>query len=102
MCVGIPMQVLDVQGTQARCRGRNGEAWLDLLLVGELAPGDWVLSFLGSARERIDAERAQIVNDALDALDAVLSGRADAAHSIDAAFADLIGREPQLPPHLRG
>lgn len=100
MCIGIPMQVIETQGQVARCTGRNGEAQIDLLLVGEVAPGDWLLTHLGSARERIDAERAGQIGDALDALDAVLAG-GDTEQAMTLAFGDLIDREPQLPPHLR-
>ncbi len=104
MCLGIPMQVLEVQGALARCTGRNGEARIDTLLVGTVQPGDWLLTHLNTAREIIDAERARLVDDALDALAAVTqnSGSPEAAQSaIDLAFADLIDREPSLPPHLQ-
>ena len=104
MCLGIPMQVIEAQGMIARCTGRNGEARIDTLLVGEVAPGEWLLTHLGTARERIDAERARLVNDALDALAAATAGvlTPDAAQgAIDLAFADLLGRSPQLPPHLQ-
>ncbi len=104
MCLGIPMQVLEVQGVSARCVGRNGEARVDLMLVGPVQPGDWLLTHLNTAREIIDAERARLVDDALDALAAVTQGEVapDAAQgAIDHAFADLIGREPTLPPHLQ-
>ena len=44
--------------------------------------------------EHAAAERSPGV---VDALDAALAGDGD----IDAFFADLVGREPTLPPHLR-
>lgn len=102
MCVGVPMQVLDVAGMRARCRGAAGEVEIDTLLVGALQPGDWVLTHLGAAREVIDATRALQVQDALDALNAVMQGGAgDARAAIDLAFADLINRPPTLPAHLQ-
>ncbi|MDD3763804.1 MAG: HypC/HybG/HupF family hydrogenase formation chaperone [Nevskiales bacterium] len=101
MCIGIPMQVERVEGTRAWCCGRSGAAWIDLMLVGGVRPGDWLLTYLGAAREVLDPVRAHAIADALSALDAVLSGDPSAASSVDAAFADLIEREPQLPPHLR-
>ncbi|TJY60045.1 HypC/HybG/HupF family hydrogenase formation chaperone [Sinimarinibacterium sp. CAU 1509] len=101
MCIGIPMQVEKVEGLRAWCAGRDGHAWVDVMLVGPVSRGDWLLTFLGAAREILDAERAQSIGDALQALDAVLAGDPSAGASVDAAFADLIGREPQLPPHLR-
>ena len=62
-----------------------------MLLVGPQEPGTWVLNFLGSAREVLSADDARKINDALDALEAVMSG--DEEVDIDAHFADLAGRE---------
>ena len=96
MCLGIPMQVLESGEFFARCIGRHGEARIDLLLVGEQPAGTWLLTFLGAAREIIDAERAAAIDAALAALAAVGRGETD----FDAFFADL-NREPQLPAFLR-
>lgn len=98
MCVGIPMQVLEPDGTFAWCDGRDGRQRIDLSLVGEQPAGTWLLTFMGAAREVMTAEAARRTDRALDALAGVLAGDAS---GIDAAFADLVGREPQLPPHLR-
>jgi len=99
MCVATPMRVLAVHDFTARCVDRQGaEATVDLRLVGSVEPDAWVLVFLGAAREILDAARAGEIDRALDALDAALRGDASA---IDAAFADLVGREPQLPDFLR-
>ncbi|MCM2328624.1 MAG: HypC/HybG/HupF family hydrogenase formation chaperone [Lysobacter sp.] len=99
MCLGIPMQVVEVAGTSAAwCTGRNGRSLVDMTLVGPQVPGTWLLTFVGSAREVMAEEAAARVDAALDALNAVLEG--DTA-SIDAAFADLVSREPTLPEHLR-
>lgn len=99
MCLAIPMQVLRMEGTTAICAGRNGEARLDTLLCGPLEPGQWVLGFLGAVREVIDEERARLIGEALDALEGLLSGK---TVDLDAHFADLAGRAPQLPAHLQG
>jgi hydrogenase expression/formation protein HypC len=99
MCLGIPMQVVEVSGEGAAwCTGRGGRSLIDMTLVGRQEPGTWILAFVGSAREVMTPEAAARVDAALDALDAVLQG--DTA-SIDAAFADLVAREPQLPDHLK-
>lgn len=97
MCIGIPMQVLEVEGTFAWCNGRNGRKRINTMLLGEVRPGDWLLTFLDSARETIDAERAAMVNSALEALERAAAGQ----DNFDDCFADLIGREPQLPDFLR-
>ena len=102
MCLGIPMQVIAMEGSFARCLGPSGEERVDCLLTGDLAPGQWVLSFLGAAREVIDAARAAQVTDALAALAALSSGEAGDVDSLVAThFADLIDREPQLPDFLK-
>ena len=92
------MQILECHGLLARCEGRGGERTIDLALVGEQPPGTWLLCFIDAAREVIDAANAARVNAALDGLEAAMSGVVD----LDVHFADLVGRTPQLPPHLRG
>lgn len=96
MCLGIPAQVIESGEHFARCVSRNGELRVDLSLVGEQEPGNWLLTFLNAAREIISDERAAAINAALDALDAAQSGATD----FSAFFADL-DREPQLPEFLR-
>lgn len=90
-----------MEGTTALCRGRDGVAPIDTLLTGPLAPGQWVLSFLGAAREVIDAERAAQVDAALSALQSILAGQGDLQAVIDSHFADLVNRQPSLPEFLR-
>lgn len=97
MCLGIPMQVLDFNGDYAVCE-RDGEQFLiDTQLVGKPQIGNWLLTFLNTAREIINAEQALLINNALQALNLTLQGETD----IDYLFADLINRQPQLPDFLR-
>jgi hydrogenase expression/formation protein HypC len=98
MCVGIPMQVIHGGDTLARCRAPDGtEVDIDLLLTGAQAAGVWLMTFLGAAREVLTADDARHRLAALAALDALLAGESP---DLDTAFADLIGREPQLPDFL--
>ncbi|QSA97329.1 HypC/HybG/HupF family hydrogenase formation chaperone [Methylococcus sp. EFPC2] len=97
MCLGIPMQVLAVDGRYARCAGRDGEKLVDLGLVGEVIPGQWLMTFMDTARSLLNEEEAALSNAALDALAAVLAG----ADDVSDYFADLTGREPQLPDFLK-
>lgn len=97
MCIGIPVQVVEPMGDSAWCLGRDGRKLVDLRLVGPQPAGAWVLTHLDAAREVLTSEAAGQIDRALDALAAVLAGDEGA---IAAGFADLIGREPQLPPHL--
>jgi hydrogenase expression/formation protein HypC len=99
MCLGIPMQVVAVEGAAATCRGRQGAQRIDIALLDKVAPGEWLLTFLGAARARLEADEAVRIDRALDALEAIAGGQ-----PVDVAsyFADLVGREPELPAHLRG
>ncbi|CBS89910.1 HypC/HybG/HupF family hydrogenase formation chaperone [Azospirillum lipoferum] len=92
MCIGIPLRLTAVDGIVGRAE--DGSA-VDLSLVPEAGPGDWVLGFLGAARRLLEPEEAAQILDALAAMAAALDGEA-----LDSAFADLTGREPTLPPHL--
>lgn len=95
MCVGIPLRILSVDGIAARATDGAREELIDLSLTGPLAPGTWVLGFLGTAREVISADDAQKISAALDALRAIMAGGTPGD-----AFADLEETGPRLPPHL--
>jgi hydrogenase expression/formation protein HypC len=97
MCVGIPMQVVKCEDGMAECAGRGRRERLNAMLLGELATGSWVLAYQGSALREMTEGEAQQTNAALDALEAVMNGTGD----VDSFFADLVGREPTLPPHLK-
>jgi hydrogenase expression/formation protein HypC len=98
MCIGVPMQLLSGATGRALCEGRGHRETLDLMLVGEQPVGTWLLAFRGTAIRVLTADEARQTNGALDALEAALAGDG----SIDAHFADLVGRDPVLPEHLRG
>ena len=66
MCIGMPMQVTATEPGHAWCEGRGERRRVNTALVGAVVAGDWVLVFLGDAREHIDADRAAEVNAALD------------------------------------
>jgi hydrogenase expression/formation protein HypC len=98
MCLGIPMQVIEAGENSALCEGRNGRQLINTMLVGQVEAGQWLMTFLDAAREVIDAERAALVNAALDGLQAVNAGE---EVNLDLFFADLVNREPALPDFLR-
>lgn len=97
MCIGLPMRVLECDGARALCEGQGERRSIDMMLVGEQAPGTWVLVFLDAAREVISAEHAALVGQALDALGLAMTG----STAVDHLFPDLAGREPELPSHLK-
>ncbi len=84
MCIGLPMQVIATREGFATVRGRGEQREVQTTLVNTVHPGDWVLVFIDSAREIIDATRAAEVNATLDLIAAAMSGQAG-AHD-DASF----------------
>lgn len=97
MCIGLPMQVVEPNGRFAVCRCGAEMRKVDMVLVGEQPAGTWVLVFINAAREVMTAEQAAKTADALEALALVMRGET----SVDHLFADLAGREPELPAHLK-
>ena len=98
MCLGIPMQVIEVHETAAICEGRNGRQLINTMLLEKVVVGQWLMTFLDAGREVIDAEQAALVNAALDGLQALSDG---SEVNLDVYFADLVNREPTLPEFLR-
>ena len=96
MCIGIPMQIRSQDGLTALCAGRGEERRVSLYVPASnpSAPGSWSMSIPRSASST--RPRFRCLNDALDALEAV-----DRGDPFEHLFADLIGREPQLPDHLK-
>jgi hydrogenase assembly chaperone HypC/HupF len=97
MCIGLPMRVVEPDGSFAWCEGEGERERLDMMLVGDQPVGTWVLAFLGTARQVMSDVEAANTLAGRKALAAVLSG----SGNIDDFFADLVGREPELPAHLR-
>jgi hydrogenase expression/formation protein HypC len=74
MCIGLPMQVIATREGFATVQGRGELREVLTTLVGTLQPGDWVLVFIDSVREVIDAQRAAEVNATLDLVAAAMGG----------------------------
>jgi hydrogenase expression/formation protein HypC len=107
MCIGVPMRIergdgVAAEAVAAAAGGATEWHTLDMMLVGPQPPGTWVLAFHGAARRVLDPLEARQIQDALAALAIALGdGTASAQPGIDALFADLVDRTPQLPEHLR-
>ncbi|MDE4914713.1 HypC/HybG/HupF family hydrogenase formation chaperone [Methylobacterium sp. 092160098-2] len=97
MCLGIPMEITRIDGLAGQCRQGEETHLIDLSLLPDARVGDHVLTFLGTGRRLLDADAAAQITEALAAVAALMNG---APADIDRAFADLIDREPTLPPHL--
>lgn len=96
MCIGIPMQIVAIDDRVALCREGKQQEVIDISLLCDLKDGDWVLVYKGAAREYLPEARARQILQAVQALAAIRDGE-----NFEHLFADLIGREPPLPEHLR-
>jgi len=85
MCIGIPLQLVRIDGVHGLACGRGRRETVDLRLVGPCAVGDWLLVFQGAAREWLSAERAAEIHAALDLLEQAQAG--DAQADADPGFA---------------
>jgi len=97
MCIGMPMQVVACEERCAWCEADGQREQLDMALVGPQPVGTWVLAFHGAARQVLSDIQADQARAGRRALASVLAGH----HDVDGFFSDLVGREPELPPHLR-
>ena len=96
MCLGIPLRLIARSGIAGQAEDGDKIAQIDLSLVPDAKPGDWVLTFLGSAREILTEDEALKIRAALQGLSDLMAGR-----DLGTAFADLDARSPTLPPHLQ-
>lgn len=87
MCIGLPMQVLSVRPGHALAQGRGQRREVNTALVGDCAPGDWLLVFLDSARESLSPARAAEVNATLDLVEEAM-GLQPGAWTADADAVD--------------
>ena len=98
MCIGTPMRVESVAGATAVCEGRGSRERISIALIDLPPVGSWILAYQGTAVRTMTPQEAAETTAALDALAAIMAGERD----VDAYFADLVDREPQLPPRLQG
>jgi hydrogenase expression/formation protein HypC len=94
------MRVIEAGETTVLCEARDDgrRERINMLLVGDQTPGTWVLTFQGSALRVMTPEEAEQTSDALLALAQTMNGDTS---QLDTLFADLVNREPPLPPHLQ-
>ncbi|MEJ2508406.1 MAG: HypC/HybG/HupF family hydrogenase formation chaperone [Gammaproteobacteria bacterium] len=61
MCLGIPMQVLEIDGYVARCEAKGVERDVNLFMMqdAELAPGDYVMVHVGYAIQKMTEQEAR-------------------------------------------
>jgi hydrogenase expression/formation protein HypC len=86
MCIGLPMTVVDTDPGHATCQWRGEHRRVDTALVGDCVPGDRLLVFIDSARERLDAARAAEIEATLELLALAFAGDAIGAAGAEAGF----------------
>ena len=61
MCLGIPMQVIEVQGFNARCEAKGVEREVSLFMLQdeEVNPGDFVMIHVGYAIQKMTPQEAR-------------------------------------------
>jgi hydrogenase expression/formation protein HypC len=70
MCLGVPMQVKTIANEMAVCEIDGVQREASLMMIDDVAVGDYVLIHAGFAIEKIDEEEARLTLQALrDALD---------------------------------
>lgn len=70
MCLGVPMQVKTIENEMAICEIDGVQREASLMMIDDVAIGDYVLIHAGFAIERIDEEEARLTLRALrEALD---------------------------------
>jgi len=70
MCLGVPMQVKTIENEMAVCEIDGVQREASLMMIDDVAVGDYVLIHAGFAIEKIDEGEARLTLQALrDALD---------------------------------
>ena len=75
MCLAIPMQVVDVDGFNARCEAKGIEREVSLFMMQDepVDPGDFVMVHVGYAIQKVSQQDAQsaweLFDQVLEAMD---------------------------------
>lgn len=80
MCLGIPMQVRDIQGYTARCEAKGVSRDVSLFLLQDDPPavGEFVMVHVGYAIQKIEPDAAR---SAWELYDEMLAAEANAPHA---------------------
>ena len=77
MCLGIPMQIKEIDGFVARCEAKGVERDVSLFMLQheELAPEDFVVVHVGYAIQKVTPREARSTWEIFDAMLAAESAR---------------------------
>jgi len=87
MCVGVPMQLVEINYPSgvAEAKGVKRDIGLQLLEEDFLEIGDHVIVHVGFAIEKVDKERADEIWEALEEVLAMMDEEEESARSVDSA-----------------
>lgn len=76
MCLGIPMQILNVDGFIAQCEAKGIQRDVSLFLLQDeaLAPGDFVMVHVGYAIQKMSGQEARSAWELYDEMLGQLEG----------------------------
>lgn len=101
MCLGIPMQVVEVKEGYARCTAQGVFRDVSTLLLAEtLAPGDFVMVHVGAALQKVDAAQAEAAWQTFSEIIKVLEGKAERI-TLDLDTSALLQAPPSAPYNLK-
>lgn len=85
MCVGVPMQLVEINYPSgvAEAKGVRRDIGLQLLPEDSIAPGDHVIVHVGFAIEKVDKQRADEIWGALEEVLAMMDEEDKRARSLD-------------------
>ncbi|MEJ2630060.1 MAG: HypC/HybG/HupF family hydrogenase formation chaperone [Acidihalobacter sp.] len=68
MCLGIPMQIVEIDGYNARCEAKGVEREVSLFMLQDdtVAVGDHVMVHVGYALQKLSPQEAQSTWELLD------------------------------------
>ena len=80
MCLGIPMQIIAIEGFTARCEARGVKRDVNLFLLKDmtLTAGDFVMVHVGYAIQKIEPDHAR---SAWELYDDMLASSTDTPHA---------------------
>ncbi len=76
MCLGIPMQIMEIDGYVARCEAKGVQRDVSLFLLQheKLAPGDFVVVHVGYAIQKMAEQEARTAWELYDQMLAAEGG----------------------------
>lgn len=79
MCLGIPMEVVAIDGYMARCRAKGIEREVSLFLLQDeiVAAGSFVMVHVGYAIQKMTPQDARSAWELIDEIDEMLAGAAE-------------------------